>query len=362
LGLNPIFVQAVREAKKRRATLEEELLDVSSLSRQELSSRSRALKQMTELTDLYNELESTVEQHIEACELQKAGGEMAALAEEEATMLKERWDELLQEVQIKLLPSDEQDELMGAIIEIRPGVGGDEASWWAGDLVGMYERYCEKEGLTCKRLSYDTKEAGGVVEACLSVTGEEVYSKLKFEAGVHRVQRTPDNSQGRIMTSTATVAIMPLVEDGDFTIDEADIEFKTCRAGGKGGQNVNKVETAVHAVHRPSGIAVFSRQERSQLFNRQMAVKMIASKLKQREIEARDAESASARKSQVGSGGRSEKIRTYNYKESRVSDHRLGMNFGLDSILDGSLQEVVRLLRAGEQAERLKDLESSLRG
>jgi len=232
---------------------------------------------------------------------------------------------------------------------------------WAADLVQMYMKYCEKEGLGCKILNEAKKEGGGILEASLSVTGSEIFARLKFESGVHRVQRVPaTDSAGRTHTSTATVAIMPDVQGFDFELDEKELEFKYARAGGKGGQNVNKVETAVHCKHIPSGIAVFVRQERSQLLNKNLAIRLVAAKLKQQQEDARNAELDNLRSSQVGSGGRSEKIRTYNYKDARVTDHRLNENFPLAQILDGSLQAPVRLMRLKEQQDKMQELEESM--
>ena len=281
--------------------------------------------------------------------------EMRKLADVERHELQDRKEKLAQQIRLALLPKDAMDD-HNAILEIRAGTGGDEASLFAGDLFRMYERYAAKQGWKTEILSASEGTKGGFKEIVASVRGRGVFAKLKFESGVHRVQRVPDTeASGRIHTSAATVAVLPEVEDVDIDINDADLKIDTMRAQGAGGQHVNKTESAIRITHIPSGIVVFVQEERSQHKNKAKALNYLRSKLYDAERTKRDAERAAERRGQIGSGDRSERIRTYNFPQGRVTDHRINLTLHkLPQIIEGeALNDVIDALVTEHQAELL---------
>ena len=281
--------------------------------------------------------------------------EMKALCQEEFSANKKKLEELEQELKILLLPRDPNDD-KSVIMEIRGGVGGEESALFAHSLYRMYTMYAESKRWTVTLLNYNETELGGIKEADFEIQGAGAYSRLKFESGVHRVQRVPETeSGGRVHTSTATVAVLPEMEQAEVDIRPEDIEMQVYRSSGAGGQHINKTSSAVRLIHKPSGIVVACQEERSQVQNREKCMQMLASKLYQIEQERIEYAVTSERRSQVGTGMRNERIRTYNFPQGRVTDHRIGLTlYKIDSIMDGALDELIDALVTADQAEKLQ--------
>ncbi len=336
-----------------------ELLEVPEIYAEpkKLRALTREQKELSAVVETYRAYQKCEDDIVQALEL-VSDPELKDMAQEELNTAKAEKERLFDELRVLLLPRDPNDD-KNVIVEIRGGVGGEESALFAADLYRMYAMYAEKRGYRVELLNYNDTELGGVKEADFIVSGDGAYSRFKFESGVHRVQRVPETeSGGRVHTSTATVAVLPEMEEVDVDLRPEDIEMQVYRASGAGGQHVNKTSSAVRLIHKPTGIVVSCQEERSQLQNRAKCMAMLASKLYEAERERVEGVITSERRAQVGSGMRNERIRTYNFPQNRVTDHRLtgeNKNFNIDAVMNGDLDPIIDALTMQEQAEKLRE-------
>jgi peptide chain release factor 1 len=352
------FNSLIQLKRERFDQLERDIADPALFSnRQRAKAIMREHASIKQLLAKWDELEAARKQLDDNRELAMSGDvEIAAIADDEIPDLEKRVADLEREVQIALLPPDEMED-RDAIVEIRAGTGGSEAAIFAADLYRMYQRYAESAGLKTEDLESSPSELGGFKEAIFRVSGESVFRKLRYESGVHRVQRVPaTEAQGRIHTSTATVAVLPEAEDVDLELKAEDLRIEVSRSGGPGGQGVNTTDSAVQVLHIPTGTIVRCQDGRSQIKNKERALSILRARLLERKQREEDEKYSAQRRGQIGTGGREEKIRTYNFPQNRVTDHRIGLTLhNLDRMIDGDLGELITALQAAGVAERLKE-------
>lgn len=345
------------EAEKRFEEIEKNLADPETVANQSLyTSLMKEYKNLTPIIEKYREYKK-VQSDMEGAKLlmEEETGEMYEIAVEEYKDCKARIEVIEEELKILLIPKDPNDD-KNVIVEIRAGAGGEEAALFAYDLYRMYSMYAQANGFKLELTSANETGLKGFKEVTFMISGEGAYSRFKFESGVHRVQRVPETeSQGRVQTSTATVAVLPEVEDVEVELNMSDVIVETCKSSGAGGQHVNKTESAIRLIHKPTGLVVECQDERSQFKNKDKAFKILRTKLYDIKVREQNDKIASERKSQVGTGDRSEKIRTYNYQQSRVTDHRIGYTiYSLEAFLNGDIGEMLEKLATADAAEKLK--------
>ncbi len=352
------MIDKLKEVKDRFLQVEADLSQPETMANMELYTKlMREYKSLQPVVEKYDLYEKLTRDCAEAAELMEseADGELRALAQEEYHAVREQIARTEEELKFLLLPKDPNDD-KNVIVEIRAGAGGEEAALFAGVLLRMYTMYAESHRFKTEILSQNETGLGGYKEISFMVSGEGAYSRLKYESGVHRVQRVPETeSSGRIHTSTATVAVLCEAEEVEVEINSADLIVETCKSSGAGGQHINKTESAVRMIHKPTGIVVECQEERSQFKNRDKALKLLRTKLYDMEQQKQAEQIAGERRGQVGTGDRSERIRTYNFPQGRISDHRIGLTlYSLDSFVDGNLDQMIDALATADAAQRLK--------
>lgn len=354
-----MLVDKLQVIEDKFMDLEQRISDPEVIARQDewrkLTRQHAQLSETVETFRTYKKVLSGINEAMEVIEDKSMDEEFREMAQEELKELKPQKEELEEKLQVLLLPKDPNDD-KNIIIEIRGGAGGDEAALFAGDLFRMYTKYAESQGWRCEIIDANEPELGGFKEVIFSVDGENVYSKMKFESGVHRVQRVPaTETQGRVHTSTVTVAVLPEMEDVDIEVNEKDLKIDTYRASGAGGQHINKTDSAVRIVHIPTGITVNCQEGRSQIENRETAIRIIRARVYEEMQKEKEEAAGKERRAKIGTGDRSEKIRTYNYPQNRVTDHRIHFSVNhLDQIMEGKLQEVIDALQAEEERRKLE--------